>query len=104
MPTCYFKPTLIHISSLNNDIIKYCKTSKRPLLCWVTPEDSLSSSLRGSLSQIDLIVSFGITSLDSAKKVVCTQKVEDLYHLVRIFAASRIASQKADEMELLADF
>jgi hypothetical protein len=79
---------LVHVSSLNAEIVEHCRQMKWLLLSWLMPDNTLTST-SSIIAQADLIISGGHT-LPGLNNVVIAAQPEDIYYLARVFMASRL--------------
>ncbi len=79
---------LIHISQLNVELSAHAQENNWPLICWIGPDDLLTPGWLHDLSAVGLIIA-PQADLLPVNNVVLASKPEDIYHLTRIFVASR---------------
>jgi hypothetical protein len=87
-PDISAKATLTHISTLTMEQINHHINSRSLLICWLHSYEPLTTSQKQALSRIDLVIVLGDNSFE-ALNVVTAFTPEDVYHLARIFVASR---------------
>jgi glycosyltransferase involved in cell wall biosynthesis len=88
LPDCSSEAALVHLAALTTEPINRHTNSRSLLICWLHSYEPVSPPQKQALNQVDLVIVLGDNSLE-APNVVTASTPEDVYHLARIFVASR---------------
>jgi hypothetical protein len=87
-----YDAVLVNANSLTDTLLAYRQNSTGRLLCWLNSDQAVTSPLFAALAQADLVITLGETTLN-LPNAICAGQPEDVYHLARIFVASRLETQ-----------